>query len=372
MLDGLFGIRLVLLTGPTLPLPASADIMSALSRVEVTNDAATGDGFQLTFACGRSLLGDYDLIQGGMFAPLTRVIVGVVFGVMPEVLIDGVITHSQFNPGTTPGQATLTVTGKDLTTLMDLEEKNESFENQPDFLIVSRVLANYAQYGIAPVPTPTSDVPIMTDRIPRQQETDLRFIQRLATRNGFVFYLEPVTFGVSTGYWGPQQRAGLPQPALTIDMGHATNVQSLSFSNDALAATGTRGSIVEPFTKMTIPIPALPSLRIPPLAANPATPLRTTLQRDSANQNPGTAATRMLAASTNTPDTATAEGEADGVRYGAALRARKLVGLRGAGMTHDGFWYVRRVTHSITRGAYSQKFSLGREGSGSLTPVVRP
>jgi hypothetical protein len=73
----------------------------------------------------------------------------------------------------------------------------------------------------------------------------------------------------------------------------------------------------------------------------------------------------------NTTDPVTAEGEVDGVRYGAALRARKLVGLRGAGLTHDGFWYVRRVTHTVSRGEYSQKFSLSREGSGTLTPVVR-
>ena len=372
MLDSLFGIRLVLLVGPTVPLPPSSDVMNQLSRVEVTNDSSTGDGFQLSFVCGRSSLADYDLIQSGTFDPMTRVIIGVVFGVLPEVLIDGVVTHSQFNPGNVPGQATFTVTGKDLTTTMDLEEKNASYENQPDFVIVTSVLANYARYGIAPMPTPTTDVPIMIERIPRQQETDLKFIQRLATRNGFVFYLEPVTFGVSTAYWGPENRLGLPQPALTIDQGSSTNVKSINFANDALAATGTRGVFVEPFTKMAIPIPQLPSLKVPPLVSSPATPLRTTLQRDTANQNPATAATRMLAAATNTTDPATAEGEVDGVRYGNALRARKLVGVRGAGLTHDGFWYVKRVTHAIARGEYTERFSLSREGTGTLTPVVRP
>jgi Phage tail baseplate hub (GPD) len=372
MLDSLFGIRLILLIGPTIPLPPSADVMNALSRVEVTNDSSTADGFQLTFACGRSGLADYDLIQDGTFDPMTRVIVGVIFGVLPEVLIDGVITHSQFNPGTAPGQATLTVTGKDLTAAMDLEEKNKSYENQPDFVIVTTVLASYAKYGITPMPTPTADVPIMLERIPRQQETDLKFIQRLAQRNGFVFYLEPLTIGVNMAYWGPEKRVGLPQPALSVNLGASTNVKSLSFANDALAATGTRGVIVEPFTKIRIPIPALPSLKIPPLVSTPATPYRTTLQRDSANQNPATAATRMLAAATNTPDSATADGEADGVRYGTALRARKLVGVRGVGLTHGGFWYVRRVTHAIGRGDYSQRFSLSREGTGTLTPVLRP
>ena len=29
----------------------------------------------------------------------------------------------------------------------------------------------------------------------------------MAERNGFVFYIEPLTFGVNTAYWGPENRA---------------------------------------------------------------------------------------------------------------------------------------------------------------------
>ena len=46
----------------------------------------------------------------------------------------------------------------------------------------------------------------MVQRIPRQQETDLAFMRRLAQRNGFVFYVEPVTFGVNRAYFGPEIR----------------------------------------------------------------------------------------------------------------------------------------------------------------------
>ena len=51
---------------------------------------------------------------------------------------------------------------------------------------------------------------------------------------------------------------------------------------------------------------------------------------------------------------------------------QKLVGLRGAGYTYDGFYYVKSVTHSITRGEYKQNFSLTREGVGSISPAVIP
>jgi hypothetical protein len=157
-----------------------------------------------------------------------------------------------------------------------------------------------------------------------------------------------------------------------MDMGSASNVKSLHFSGDALAATGTKGVFIDPFFKQSIPIPPLPSLKIPPLAAQPAKPFRTTIQRTTGPQNPATAGITALASTTNAPDAFTAEGEVDGVRYGGVMRARGLIGVRGVGLENDGFWYVRKVTHSLTRTDYTQKFSLSREGAGTLTPVVIP
>jgi len=373
MLNNLSGIRLLLLVGDSVPLPASHEVTSALQQVEITNDSGQGDGFQMTFSLARSGIVDYGLLQNGSVDPMKRMIIAVMFGGLPEVLIDGVVTHHQFNPGDQSGQATLTVTGRDLSVLLDLEEKNATFPNQPDFLIASGVLASYAKFGIVPLPTPTTDFPIMLDRIPRQQETDLQFLHRLARRNGFVFYLEPLTPGVSQAYFGPENRLGLPQPALSVNLGATTNTKSIRFTNDALAMVGSRGAFVEPFTKSSVPLPALPSLKVPPLAAKPATANRIRLERATANQGPATAATTAVASVTNAVDPVTAEGEVDSLRYGHALRARKLVGVRGVGLTYDGFWYVRRVTHTIVpRGHYSQRFQLSREGTMALTPVVRP
>lgn len=202
MLASLLGIRLVIWLGPTVPMPAPFEITASLQKAEVTNDAQSGDGFQLTFACGRSGLLDFTLVSNPLLAPMNRVVLGVVFGAMPEVLINGVITHSQFQPGNGPGEGTLTITGRDLSVLFDLEEKTESYENQPDNVIFTRIVSSYAQHGVVPTPTPTPNVPIVLERVPQQHESDLRFIQRLAERNGFVFHLQPVTFGVTEAYFG--------------------------------------------------------------------------------------------------------------------------------------------------------------------------
>jgi hypothetical protein len=372
VLTSTVGIRLILWIGKSVPRPAPYEVSNALTSVEVTNDAENGDGFQITFELGKDKTGDYSLLQSGILNPNTRVIIGVLLGVSPEALIDGIITHHQITPSDEPGLSTLTVTGKDISIMLDLEEHNEPFPNQPDFVIVNRILANYGQYGIVPQATPTTDVPIELQRIPRQCETDRRFIERLAQRNGFVFYIEPLTFGVNTAYWGQEKRFDIPQPGLTKNMGAYTNVTSLTFSNDSLAPVGTQGTFVEPITKQTIPIPSLPSLRIPPLAAT-AVPARRQVQlRNTANQNPAQAATTAVATVTNAPEPVRAEGELDTVRYGHILRARRLVGVRGVGLSYDGNYYVCRVTHTIRRGEYKQNFTLRREGTGTLLPAVRP
>ncbi len=378
MLTGALGIRLILWIGKTIPMPASMDVLNSIEKVEVTNDAENGDGFQLTFVVEKGKSLDFNLLKDGSVDPFNRVVIGVVLGVLPEVLINGIITHHQVEPGTDDGTSRLIVTGKDVSVMLDLEEKNEKYENQPDFLIVTRLIAGYMQYGLVPQVTPTTDIPIMIQRIPRQHETDLAFIKRLAQRNGFVFYIEPLTFGVNTAYWGPDNRIGIPQPALTANMGSWTNVTSIQTSHDALTPVGTKGTFVEPFMKLSIPIPSLPSLRIPPLSSSPTEARRTVLLRNSANQNPAQAAMNAVSTVTNAPEAVSADGELETIRYGNVLRARKLVGVRGIGLTYDGNYYVRRVTHVIDRtnsgraGNYTQRFKISKEGTGSLVPVVLP
>lgn len=373
MLTGELGINLVLLIGGTVPLPAPADAVEAITRVEVTNDAVSGDGFQITFALGKDELGSYRLLDGGAFDPFNRVVIGVAIGAVPEVLVDGIIAHHQLVPSNEPGMSTLTVTGTDLRQMLDLEEKNEKYENQPDSVIFTRLIGAYGQFGLLPQATPTTDVPIELQRIPRQHETDLKFIERMAKRNGFVFFIEPVTFGANRAYFGPETRAGVPQPALTVNMDASSNVDSLTFSQDVLEATEAEGSIVEPTLKISIPLPSLPSLRLPPLAAKPTPARRKVLVRNAANQNAAQAAATSAATVTNAPEPVKGEGELDTLRYGSVLRARRPVGVRGAGHTYDGDYYVRRVTHVITSGvSYSQRFTISREGTGELLPVVRP
>ena len=56
----------------------------------------------------------------------------------------------------------------------------------------------------------------------------------------------------------------------------------------------------------------------------------------------------------------TAAGELDTLRYGDILRPAGNVELRGVGCSYDGTYYVKEVTHKVSKGGYRQSFTLTR------------
>ena len=365
------GIRLQIWTGPTVPIPAPGPVANAFVSAQVRNQDGGRDGFQLEFALTNGPLGNYPLYESGMFDPPNRVVLIAFVGVLPTVLIDGAATDVQIVHGTQPGTAKLIVTGEDLSLLMDLEEKAATFPGQSDSIIVMRALASYLKYGIVPTVIPTMSFPLPTASIPAQQETDLALINRLAAKNGNVFYLKPTAPGVVMAYWGPENRIGLPQPAITVDMGAASNVETPpTMAFNALGPVAPQTTASGP-GGVSLPLPAPPS-GLPPLAARPASALRKTIARGSGRLAQGDATREAKAEVVRAADAVTVSGELDVARYGQPLMPRQLVGLRGVGLRGGGFYYVREVTHTLAPGRYTQAFKLVREGLGATTPVVRP
>lgn len=265
---------------------------------------------------------------------------------------------------------------EDVSVMMDLEEKSAEHPAQDETIIALKLIATYAQYGLIPVvlPPPAIDAPLPIERVPVQQGTDLAYLKAMAERFGDVFYVSagPVPF-TNTAYWGPPKRLDVPQKALTVNMGAETNVESLRFSNNALTPTLASGQVQDRLSGQTFPVRTFASLR-PPLSTQPAwlvnQPNVRATQLRTSGLNVAEAFARAQGITDASADAVTAEGELDALRYSDLLQARGLVGVRGTGYSNDGFFYVKRVTHSITPGSYKQRFSLARDGAGSTTPVV--
>ena len=246
-------------------------------------------------------------------------------------------------------------------------------------VIATKLIGSYAKHGLTPMvlPPPVIDPPVPVERTPTQCGTDLQHLQTMAGRYGYVFYVTPGPApGMSVGYWGPPPRLSVPQRALSVGMGGETNVQNLSFAHDAQAPAMQSGQVQDRLTNQTVPVETFASLRVP-LAAMPTWLVQQPHVRRRAFRGSGLNAVQSYARAQGAVDasvdrTVTATGSLDAMKYGDLLKPRFLVGLRGAGWSHDGLWYVESVEHEIRRGQYHQNFTLAREGLGSTVPAVIP
>lgn len=370
------GINLTVMVGPGVPIPLPAEALEALTSVEVRTTSGRASGFQLSFSIStQSPIQTLLLLAGGGVPPIMRVILVATINGSAEVLMDGVITNIEVSPGIEKGHTTLTITGEDLTVVMNwIDFSGLPYPAMPAEARVLLILAKYAFLGLIPlvIPSILIDVPIPVFQIPRHQGKDLEYIKALADRVGYVFYLEPGPLpGLNTAYWGPEIRVGAPQPALNINMDAFTNVESLSFSFNGENKEMPILTIQEPISKapILIPVPDVTPLN-PPLGAIIPFPKKFPFISETANLNPLQAAVIGLTKAAKTSDTVFGSGSLDVLRYGRLLKARQLVGVRGAGTAFDGLYYVTEVKHKIKRGEYKQDFKLARNGLVSTFPNV--
>lgn len=369
------GLYLTLLIGPAVPIPAPQPVMEALQSVQV-NTSGDRSGFQLTFTVGKNSVLQLAMLPAGYFDPITtRVIIVATLNGIPNVLIDGFVTRQEIQPSSEPGKSTLTITGEDLTVAMDLLQITMMYPAMPDIAQVNLILAKYAVLGVMPVVLPPF---ISTVRTPiagwiTQIDTDLQHIRALASQNGYVFYIEPGPAPMqSIAYFGPDVRVPLPQPALSVNMDGHTNVESLSFSLDGLQKRMEIINVLDPITgRIPIPVP-MPDINIfkPPLGIRPTPPAKTVFDHTSAGLPFEEALKQAIARGVQSSSAITGQGSMNVLRYGQILRARTLVGVRGAGLAYDGLYYVDSVTHNIKQGEYTQSFNLSRDGLITNTPVV--
>lgn len=378
------GIQLQLMIGPTIAVPAPRKIVEALEGVEVTHSDEGRSGFQMTFRVERTdspvvNLAQDVLLGSPLFKVFNRVVLSLILKGTPYVLMDGIITNQQLQPGSGMTPSTLTLTGEDVSLMMDREEKSVEHPAQDDTIIAMKIIGSYAQYGLIPmvIPPVLFDPPIVTERTPVQQGTDLEYLKEMADRHAYTFYIIPGPVPLTnTAYWGPPVRVGRPQSALSVNLGPHTNVESLDFEHNALESAKVTGRIQDRRTNRAMPLMTFGSLRIP-LASLPdwvvhSTNLRTRQLRQSGLSVEQAMARAQGEVERSNEAVLTATGELDAMRYGDLLMPRTLVGLRGAGLLYDGIYYVKRVTHVIKRSSYRQRFSLAREGLGTTVPMVFP
>lgn len=368
------GVHLSLMMGIVLPEPVTFDVAEALLSAQVTQATEGKSGFSLSFAFGKGSAVRRKFEQG-FFDPPRRVVLFVTVNGAVQVLIDGIITRHEVSMSNDPNQSRLNVTGEDLTRLLDLIDLSWliKYPAMPAEARVALILAKYIPYGVVPliIPGVNIDIPLPTERIPSHVGTDLQYVTYLANSVGYVFYIEPGPLpGQSVAYWGPEIKTGEPQQALVVNSDAGTNVDSMTFSFDGFSKTLFLMMIRPEELPVPIPIP-IPDVNplSPPLGRRQPIPLRVEPLRGVAHYNPAQAVMVGLAKAARAAEVISASGSLNVLRYGRALKPRRLVQVTGAGLPHDGLYFVRSVTNQVKPGEFKQNFTLSRNG---FEPLALP
>ena len=127
----LLGLNLNLLVGPKVPVVIPPPILTSMESLEVTHKDSARSAFQIIFKLHRnkSDFMDYSMLTNPQFRVGNRVIIMVTINAIPRVLIDGIITHQQLTPGSKEQPSHLTLTGEDISVMMDKDEANNAIRN---------------------------------------------------------------------------------------------------------------------------------------------------------------------------------------------------------------------------------------------------
>ncbi|SFF76445.1 hypothetical protein SAMN05518801_101343 [Novosphingobium sp. CF614] len=388
------GAQLSIRTGFITHDPVPQALIDAITELQITRQSPRG-GFQMKLRLAKGGPVETEMLPGGMFTPGKRFIFSLMIDGVRTVLLDGFVARYDVAQANDAGKATLSVTGGDVTQLMDQYDiTGLPMPGMPPMGQVAFILARWTPLGVIPaiLPPPSWTIPNPVNGWHIQQGTDYGHVNRLARACGYVFLVEPTEQeGVTTAYWGPDlggltpggnfNSQGLSMlPALTVNMDQASNVETLSFSFD-----GTQKLL--PYllsqeiraTGLTIPIPIPGEILSPPMGPGWIPYARFSKLADLGRNSDRETQARLdipelvmrgLGEAAQASRVIGASGTLDLARYGRALVPGRLVPVRGAGPHHDGVYLVKSVTTSIKRGSLKQNFQLSKNAHGSYTQEV--
>lgn len=379
----ILGIRATLLLGrEAVVLPAPPNAMEAVEEIEVRQSMTGDSGFKLTLFAGRDGplgLAGPPFVDDPRFQRGARVVVTVWNGVIPTPIFDGIVTMTQYIPGTGENEGRYILLGRDLSWVMDREERRAQHPAQDETVIANALAAQYATYGMIPVvmPPPVIDPPIPVDRTPQQTGTDLAYLRQLARRHGYKVFVDPGPApGVSQLYFGPVPRPGLPQKAISVNLGPMSDAFDVTVQHDGESLTAARARVHDRSTGQVVP------LEIPTATTTPQAALSDALTQignmrteelETSGLNTAQVLARLMARVNESSDRVVkVTGTIDNTRYNGILKPYHAVEIRGLGMIYNGQYTVAEVRHILKPGDYRQTFTLQRDGLYPILPAVAP
>lgn len=344
--------------------PAPPEMIAAIQSIQVEDHAELADLVRIKLTVGVRPDGSgWTILDDDTFSRLAAVQVGVRIGNTRETLINAYVVETNVNFSAQPGQSILTVVAMDGTALMNLEEKIKPWPDMADSDIASSI---FGDYGFTPKVKDSQPSRSDTEHRVIQRGTDIAFLTQLAQRNGCECYVETSPSGEIEGHFHPPELNQSPQGVLTLNMGEATNVSAFSVTHDMMkpVTVQAKGLEIESGSDQPAESSSQSGDELGSGGSVPADRPRKILLAKTGLAKASELQTAAQAVVDRSAWAIVADGELNASTYGAVLRAKRPVTVRGAGRVLSGTYYVHRVLHTFTAEGYRQRFTLRRNALG--------
>ena len=346
--------------------PVEPEVLTALKQVDVEDHADLADIMRLAVGIGiRNDGGGWTVLDDDLFGRLRKLTVTVTVGTgQTETLLHAHVVETRAELSSQPGRSVLRVVALDPSVRMHLEEKVRAWPDMTDSDIATAV---FGEYGFIAQVTATEPARQDDDSTTVQRGTDIQFLRRLAERNGCECFVtvDPASAAIE-GHFHPPEVDATPQGVLSVNLGSETNVDAFAVRFDMLrpVAVETAGLDADDEDEQRVQVQRTTLRSLGKVETGTDDRPRKVLLTGSGLAKAGELQTWAQAVADESAWALTAEGELDTAAYGAVLRAKRPVLVRGAGPRLSGTWYVERVLHTFTADAYTQRFALRRNALG--------
>ncbi|HRI60015.1 MAG TPA: hypothetical protein PK228_09840, partial [Saprospiraceae bacterium] len=290
-----------------------------------------------------------------------------------ECLVKGPVCSQQIHIEHGGPGSRLEVKGADSSIKMDRELQSKVWANVTDG---EAVMAIAGTYGLIPDVATTKTRHLEMKHSLVQRETDLRFIRRLARRNGCYFWISCLAPGIETAHF---QRPDLDsQPAADIYINYNNpHIESLDIHWDAERPTSVEGKQLDLNTKKEVNggVDQTPQKILGNKSLLDITGDTRSMHVTAPSDDAGNMQARSEGALIESDWFIRANCTTSLYRLGKLVRAHDIVNIIGAGSRHSGPYLVAGVRHIIDAATHLMEIELVRNGwqdgpgglGGSLT-----
>ena len=338
-------------------------IYNNIISVEVVEDVSSASSLNLRLGVSRCHAENtWNILDDSHIEIWMKVTLEAGFEGENEEIFSGFVTHLKPNFDNDPAKCTLDVQAIDRSIILDREHKIRSWGNKKDSDIAWEILVT--ETGLSAEITSTEVEYDDTVTTITQRSTDMKFLQRLARRNGFEVYVNG-----DSAYFGPPNYDSAVQPVLSVHFGAETTMTSFDLDVNALRATRVQTANIGRSDRSDTSA-SVESTEVRPrgdmtaddMASNEV-PEATVFLGSGAVANSQELDVRAQAIYDQQQWFITGTGEVDGNLYGHIIRPHKMIAIRGVSESYSGEYYVTHVTHRFTTGGYTMQIKVKRNAT---------